>query len=376
VLRKFEVKNYKNFRDTICIDFTDVHDYKYNEYCVKDGLIDKMIVYGKNASGKSNLGMALLDLAMDIQSSRNSAYFRNNQHLYKNADAADDELVEFVYSFQIDDNTVDYAYKKKDVSEVVFEELSVNGKIIFRYDLISGESDFSNVHKIGAGELNWNEFLEVGAGDEDVESTKPTALRYIIYNTIQSESSVVYKLAQFIKGMIALSSTSVNRIPFDLGRYFEDEKSLEKFERFLNNYGVNCKLVLKEQLDGKKDLYFDYKKPLHFASNLSSGTYALTRFYLQFFAKRKPTFIYMDEYDAYYHFELSEKIVRLLEEEFDCQVVLTSHNTNLLSNSIMRPDCFMILSGGKLTPICKATNRELRQGHNLEKLYINGEFNV
>lgn len=84
--------------------------------------------------------------------------------------------------------------------------------------------------------------------------------------------------------------------------------------------------------------------------------------------------LYIDEFDAYYHFELSEKIVKLLENVFDCQVVLTSHNTNLLSNSIMRPDCFMILNNGKITPICDATNRELRQGHNLEKLYINGEF--
>ena len=88
----------------------------------------------------------------------------------------------------------------------------------------------------------------------------------------------------------------------------------------------------------------------------------------------KTTFIFIDEFDANYHFELSEKIVTLLEEHFDCQVVLTSHNTNLLSNSIMRPDCFLILSNGKLTPICEATTRELRQGHNLQKLYKNGEF--
>ena len=131
-----------------------------------------------------------------------------------------------------------------------------------------------------------------------------------------------------------------------------------------------------EQPDGKKELYFDHKKPLLFSSNMSSGTLALTRFYLQYLNRNKPSFIFMDEYDAYYHFELSEKIVRLLEEEFDCQVVLTSHNTNLLSNSIMRPDCFMILSNGYLTPICEATSRELRQGHNLEKLYKNGEFDV
>lgn len=376
MLRKFQVKNFRNFKDSLCIDFTNVHDYKYNEYCIKDGLINKMIVYGKNASGKSNLGMALLDLAMDIQSTRNPSYFGNLQHLYKNADAGDDELVEFYYSFLIDENTVDYTYKKKDVSEVVFEELSVNGELIFFYDLILGKSDFSNIGKIRAGKLNWKEFLQVGANVEAVDSTKPTALRYIIYNTLQGENSLMYKLSQFIKGMVVSTAASAHRINTDMSRYFEDEESLKKFERFLNNYGIDCKLVMKEQLDGKKELYFDYKKPLHFASNLSSGTNALTRFYLQFFTGRKPTFMFMDEYDAYYHFELSERLVRLLENEFDCQVILTSHNTNLLSNTIMRPDCFMILGNGKLTPICEATNRELRQGHNLEKLYINGEFNV
>ena len=129
-----------------------------------------------------------------------------------------------------------------------------------------------------------------------------------------------------------------------------------------------------EGTNGTKDLYFDHAKPLHFSSNISSGTLALTRFYFQYLSRSKPTFVFLDEFDAFYHYELSEKIIVLLEKEFDCQVVLTSHNTNLLSNSIMRPDCFMILSNGKLTPICEATNRELRQGHNLEKLYMNGEF--
>ena len=31
MLRKFEVKNYKNFKEKISVDFTNVHDYKYNE---------------------------------------------------------------------------------------------------------------------------------------------------------------------------------------------------------------------------------------------------------------------------------------------------------------------------------------------------------
>ena len=85
--------------------------------------------------------------------------------------------------------------------------------------------------------------------------------------------------------------------------------------------------------------------------------------------------LFIDEFDAYYHYELAEQIVKMLEQMHNTQVILTSHNTNLLSNRIMRPDCYFILSDGKLTSFVNATNRELREGHNLEKLYMSGEFN-
>ena len=374
MLRKFEVKNFKNFRDTISIDFTNVHDYRYNEYCIKNNLINKMIIYGKNSEGKSNLGLALLDVYYDI-SNRSSILRRQEHYVYKNADSSNNELVEFYYSFDFNGDIVDYRYKKRDISDIVFEELKINGQTIYFYDILSEECDFSNISQINANELNWTEFIDSLKNDsEDIESTQPTALRYIVYNTIQPEESIIAKLSGFIRRMRL--TTSVNgRIPYSIyDRYLENDEDLEKFEKFLNDYGIKCKLLLKENIDGRKELFFDYAKPLPFSSNLSSGTLTLTNFYFQFISRGKPSFVYMDEFDAYYHYELSEKIIELLEKEFDCQVILTTHNTNLLSNSIMRPDCFMILSNGKLTPICEATNRELRQGHNLEKLYINGEF--
>ena len=44
---------------------------------------------------------------------------------------------------------------------------------------------------------------------------------------------------------------------------------------------------------------------------------------------------------------------------------MTSHNTNLMTNRLMRPDCLFILSRtGTLTSLCNATERELREGHN------------
>jgi hypothetical protein len=64
----------------------------------------------------------------------------------------------------------------------------------------------------------------------------------------------------------------------------------------------------------------------------------------------------------------------MLETQQNYQTILTSHNTNLLSNRIMRPDCYFILTPDKLVSFANATDRELREGHNLEKLYVSGEF--
>ncbi len=374
MLKKFTVKNFKNFKNTLCIDFTKVHDYKFNDFCVKDGLISKMIVYGKNAEGKTNLGRALCDLQKSIffVAPHFADMYRGRQ--YKNADAAEDELVEFFYSFRFGDDTVDYEYRKKDENDTVYEKFSVNGRVLFFYDKQSGESDFGNVDEINAGDLNWEEFIEGSETEE--EGIKPTALRYIIFNTVQNADSVIYKLSQFIRGMRFSNSVDPSRVSFLYSETDENTEELRKFEKFLNDYGVNCKLVLIKQPDGSREIFFDYARPLRFSGNLSSGTAALSRFYAQYLANKKPSFVYMDEFDAYYHYELSEKIVELLEKEFDCQVILTTHNTDLLSNSIMRPDCFWVLGSGVITPICELTNRELRQGHNLEKLYRNGEFNV
>ena len=199
MLRKFEVKNYKNFKETISVDFTNVHDYRYNEYCVKNDLISKMIIYGKNAEGKSNLGSAIFDMINDVQMGRNPYFYRNDQRLYKNANAKDSDLVEFFYSFQFDDDIVNYEYKKKDAYNTVFERLSLNDQTVFYYDLENKEQDFSNLGVINANELNWEEFFE--SSNDDAESTRPTALRYIIYNTVQKDGSIIYKLTQFIKGV-------------------------------------------------------------------------------------------------------------------------------------------------------------------------------
>lgn len=376
MLKSFSVCNCLGFKDELILDLSNIRDYKFNENCIKDNIVKNAIIYGKNAVGKTNLMRAILDI---FCTNSDIPMMLPDGSRYKNADASDEELIAFKYSFVLDNQIVDYLYQKTDFFNVVSEKLMVNGTKIYEYNRLKDLYDFENTKLIGVETLDWDAFenIEIVAGSDNPYSL--TALRYIYRNTTAATTSIIGPLMSFIVNMRGLSSFGMLRYsqrPEALNKLAESEDEVKQFQQFLNQFGVNCKLTVIENAEGKKDIYFDHLKPLNFSKNMSSGTKQLTAFYMNYiFPSKTPSILLFDEFDANFHFELSEKTVRMLENTFECQVILTSHNTSLLSNTIMRPDCYFILNDGKITPICDATDRELRQGHNLEKLLRNGEFN-
>ena len=88
----------------------------------------------------------------------------------------------------------------------------------------------------------------------------------------------------------------------------------------------------------------------------------------------KISFLFIDEFDAFLHYESSAKLVKMLNEQSGFQSVLTTHNTYLMQNRLTRPDCCFLMTKNKITNLYDATNREIREAHNLEKMYINGAF--
>ncbi|MBR6395292.1 MAG: ATP-binding protein [Ruminococcus sp.] len=378
MLTFFSVKNFRQFREELIFDFSKVRDYQFNTICVKNELVNKAIIYGKNAVGKTSLMEAMRDIYFTFTM---RGRVLSNDPTYRNADSDENETILFHYTFLLDDTIIDYKYEKTDFAHVVAEKLVFGNKIIFEYNRINNLYNFENVDIIGAEQLQWDAFQNMNNNEDDVEIIDSlTALRFAYSNTAISQDTLLKKLVRFISGMrFSVGFSAINRnshIRFLLNELANsEEEKVKEFQDFLNEYGVQCKLIALQDADGKKKLFFDHKMPLDFFDNMSSGTRLLTSFYLQFVKNDFPfSFVFIDEFDAYYHYELSEKIVMLLEKNFKCQVILTTHNTNLLSNSIMRPDCFLILHDGRITPICDATSRELRQGHNLEKLYMSGEF--
>lgn len=364
MLKLFEVSGFKNFKDTVRLDFSDVRDYKFNTHCVSDGLIGKAIIYGKNSIGKSNFGLALFDIVSHLSSKNVTP---NLYDYYLNVANLND-FAAFHYVFQFGDNILDYCYHKDENQTLIYEKLILNDKLLYEYNYQKGRGTTSGIKEL-APTLNW--------AFQDTDCI----LKYVVNNTVLDNQHPLRCMMRFVNNMLWFRSLDENRyIGFksksnDYYDFMFEEATLREFETFLHASGIEDGLTVRMNADGKKVLYFDTETPLPFFRVASSGTRALYTFFYWYKTAKDVSLMFIDEFDAFYHFELAESIVSILEKMPNTQVILTSHNTNLLSNKIMRPDCYFILTKDKLTALVHATTRELREGHNLKKLYMSGEFN-
>ena len=379
MLKKFTLQNYKNFKDEISIDFENTAGYQFSTDCITDRTIGKMLIYGRNATGKTNLGKALIDICTTMFGGRRFV----DTGVFLNADSID-ATATFSYEFRFGNYELAYRYARFSNQELRDEELLIDRKTIFSCDFENNKFVFENLEYINAETANVDRYLQsVDIGDEEeLQEPKLPFLRWLISNVALNNDSILIKLANYTRRMLLITAGNVMlRMPRRINDIFyellEDSNRLKDLEDFLNEMGVECKLVLKKLPDGQRELYFGHERLVPFYETASSGTLALVDLYRRLIPKSwDPSFIYLDEFDAFYHYEMAEKVIKFLKRRYpECQIIMTSHNTNLMTNRLMRPDCLFILSrAGTLTALCNATERELREGHNLEKMYISGEF--
>lgn len=375
MLKRFEVKNYRTFKNKIVIDFSNVGGYKFNQDCINDNTITKMLIYGKNATGKTNLGRALMDLWTlirgDLKTNKYSSYMLN-------ADSTD-EYSTFKYVFVFDNHELIYTYKRASEDSIIIEELKLDKKNVFKNDFKEVIVNYEKLSDLGVTAVSIEKYIFNISNIK--ENNKIPFLRWIINNTSYDRLSLLGKFDAYLQSMKLINvsmqiwsdNPRYNELFFEL---LDKDENLKEFEEFLNVMGISCKLNLIPLPDGTKQLYFVHKKPVPFYETASSGTRSLTNLYKKVIVFSESSLIYLDEFDAFYHYEMAEKLVKYFKKKYpNTQMILTTHNTNLMTNKLMRPDTLFILSeAGKLTALCDATERELREGHNLEKMYISGEF--
>lgn len=364
MLQEFKVRNFKNFRDELCFSLKTTKNYEFNRNIVENGIIRDCLVIGENASGKTNLGYAILDLTSHL-TDKEKREVRWSPNYFNSDDTA-----YFEYVFRFDESTVRYSYEKKQPDKVLREQLEIDGRKII-------VSDFSQ-EKVN---LKGTENLNLENYNYDISLVK-----YVYANTVldkeDKECRLFRRFMQFVNGMLWFSSTEGNRyIGFSnvSGNLFEAianmDNAAEMLQDFLQEAGIHYQLVVKDRGEGKNIYCRMGTKEILLSSIISSGTRSLIFFFFWYLQAENVSFLYIDEFDAFYHTDLAVAVIEKVIEVKNAQAVITSHNTDLLSCGLLRPDCIFKLEDNRIRPLSELTDKALREAHNLQKMYKAGAFN-
>ena len=124
------------------------------------------------------------------------------------------------------------------------------------------------------------------------------------------------------------------------------EGKMEDFQEFLRQQGISLNLV-SVNVNGVPELYCRFEGgTVPFASVASTGTMSLALYYYWYIKMSKASLVFIDEFDAFYHFELSRSIVEMLRDLEGVQVFITTHNTDLFDERPHAARCLFHSQGG------------------------------
>lgn len=366
MLAKFSVKNFRGFANKIELDLTRHNNYNFSTYAIKDDIIKNGIIYGPNGSGKTNFGLAIFDIVNHLtQKWKKPDYYVN--FVYAGNQALN---VEFDYTFIFDGTAVEYSYSKDYRGMLQSEEMLVKGKLVFRRDA----GQFTIDQKAFPMDRSIQQNLADNANNVSI-------VNFLLTSYPLAVDHYLIRLQRFVNGMLWFRSLDIREfIGLEtnstlLDEYIIKHNLVSDFEKFLNEVSGQDFHFAKPNI-GDKNLFciFD-KKKIPFDMIASTGTQHLKLLYFWMSRMEDTTFVFIDEFDAFYHFKLSFEVCKRLFA-LPCQVFTSSHNTYLMTNDLLRPDCNFIVNNNKIKPLCDCTDKELRFGHNIEKLFRGNTFQV
>lgn len=368
MLKEFRVQGYRGFKDEIVWSFVPAGDYDFAPYAVSEtGLIKSGIVFGKNGSGKSNLGYALFDIINHLADGveKDKDYYDN--FIYANHQ---DGQVTFTYIFAFDGKELEYRYSKIYKGVLVSEELRLDGALI----LSLGKDRALTLHGF---DLSDETKKDIQQGENAASLVK-----FLSATMFLSRDHYLFKLKDFVQRMLwckNLDNRSYigTKTPIeDIEDFIVENGLIEEFQHYIKTVS-DQDYTLKSVTIGNEHILFCLMdgEMVRFLMIASTGTKALMHFFywMKQIERQEVSFIYIDEFDAFYHFALSKAVCRELFS-LKVQAFLSSHNTALMTNDLLRPDCYFVIDGKSVKSLPQLTAKDLQWGHNLEKLYRGGAF--
>lgn len=372
MLRKFKVKYFAGFDNEIVLDLSNPKNYEFKPQCVSpDGTIRTAVIHGINGVGKSNLGLAIFDIFKNLTDFQ---FFSDLYPPYLCANRPDDiEAAEFEYIFRFENQTVVYSYAKRSLNEFVRERLTIDDETVIDFDRSEGNTRFITLLP-GSETLN-----------NSLDISSMSVLKYVYRNTQRPETSqnrAFNAMFEFVEHMLFYKHLDIKAYisepPTSNNLMLEiiEAGALKKFETFLRNSGIKANLRVVGRGDQRQIVNVYKRETLPLLEVISTGTAALMLFFCWYLriVRGGVTLLFIDEFDAFYHFKLSRNIITLLRDTPGIQFILTSHNPATITNSLLRPDCYFLMDRSGVSSLPSRTPKDLREAHNIEKMYKAAAF--
>ena len=373
MLTSIKLKDYTTFISSTIFDFNATNYKILEETNVGANRVLKGALFvGENASGKTQvldsivlLLNLLLENALQNFALKKSMYTKGVNYSLS-------------YEFNVDNNIIRY--------DVEFERNSINKEQLY----LNNELKINRIKNSG----------ETCFGSEKINddiSSELSLVKLEYYNTRFNNDIILNKWFDYLKNSIYINCFKTTIKSYNPTKESEQllvdyakKNDTKELNEFINKIGYNSEIVFKKQvsnvdetmiLNTDKEYVCIRKKGTDIALPLpleSTGNQAFMNIILPIrFATLNDCMIIIDEFSSGLHNELEEALIRyFFNNSNNSQIFFTSHSTNLLDTSIIRPDQVYSF---KFTPeqgtiIKRVSDENPRESQNMEKMYLNGVF--
>ena len=375
MLTGITLKDYTTFIKETTFDFKATNSKILNETNVGDNRVLKGALFvGENASGKTQVLQAIV-LLFDLLLDNTEQNFIVKKSMYTKG-----TKFSLVYTFNVDGNDIKYS--------VEFEGNEINSEKLF----VNNELKLERLKKNGKTYFGEEK-------DNDNINPSLALLKLEYYNTRFNNDIVLNKWFDFLKnslyinclfGRRTIKSYNPVKLPEQIIEKYAESNDATKLNKLIEKLGYNSEVVFNKQFSNtdktivinstketiglkKKGTNFVMPLPLESAGNKSFMNMILPINYVT----KNNSIIIVDEFSSGLHNELEEALIKyFFNNSGNSQIFFTSHSTNLLDTSILRPDQIYSFKfdAKEGTIIKRFSDENPRESQNIEKMYLNGVF--
>ncbi len=376
MLTKITMKNFKSFKNETTIDLMKTNYSILPQNVASNGALKGCIFVGANASGKSTIVLGIKLLLDFLFSERNL-----NSNIFV-CMFGESRSYSLTYEFLINGQSIEYSFEVDTRKNMISEKLYVGRMLMLERMGLSAKSYIAEPD---------------GVNYDETDVGKDTLfLRTLYFNTKFASNDVLKAWMEFLKNSIYINMfdktiVSYGRVDVSVVHYL-DRSGCQSINDFFDEYnfeqnieyehsstGGNVRLVVGNN-DSEKDIFFKRKGidvPIPFAME-SLGNQNLLRILPSFLnVIENGGMLLIDEFSSGFHNDLENLLVRYFMEKADlAQMIFVSHSTNLLSNSILRPDqeYSVEFRQGEGNSVKRFSSEQPRSAQNIEKMYVSGVF--